>query len=177
MKHVILRAMEPYDIDDIYRWENDPAIWQHSISHAPFSRHLLTEYVMESASNDIFATKQLRLMATCTHTDATVGCIDLFDFDAYHHRAGVGILVDSKHRQKGYGQAMLHALHTFCAQHLQIHTLHCTIAADNSQSIHCFSQCGYTPVGTLPHWLWTPSGWNDALMMTTVINDSHCEER
>ncbi len=157
--------MEPTDIDDIYRWENDPSIWEHSICHAPFSRHLLIEYVMDATTNDIFATKQLRLMAVDTASGITVGCVDLFDFDPFHHRAGVGILVDSKQRQQGYGQAILQALHSYCHQQLQIHTLHCTIASDNRQSLHCFMRCGYTTIGHLTEWLWSPQGWKDAILL------------
>ena len=41
-----LRAVEPEDIEAIYRWENDHEVWQYSAAHTPFSRHQLTQYVM-----------------------------------------------------------------------------------------------------------------------------------
>ena len=93
---VNLRAMEPCDIDAIYRWENDPSVWGVSMSHQPFSRYALSRFIDENSGSDIYASRQLRLMADSGGT--TVGCIDLYDFDPYHRRAGVGLLVDSRMR-------------------------------------------------------------------------------
>ena len=36
---VRLRAVEPEDVEAMYRWENDPAVWRVSGTLAPFSRH------------------------------------------------------------------------------------------------------------------------------------------
>lgn len=169
MKQVILRALEPSDIDIIYRWENDPSIWEHSVTHLPFSRHLLTQYLMENTDNDIYVSKQLRLVAEDADSHTTVGCVDLFDFDPYHRRAGLGLLVDSRLRGQGYGQATLNALVPFCHERLQLHQLHCIVSTHNTASLHTFQQCGFQPHGTLPHWLHTPQGWVDAVFLSLIL--------
>ena len=37
-KKIALRAIEPEDLDDLYRWENDSSLWIYGCTIAPFSR-------------------------------------------------------------------------------------------------------------------------------------------
>lgn len=149
---LILRALEPGDIDAIYRWENAPEIWQHSAAHAPFSRHMLTQYVMEAATGDLYADKQLRLVAEVD--GMAVGCVDLFDYDPQHHRAGVGILVDAACRKRGYGLRMLKAMAEYGHDVLQLHQIYCHVAEDNTASRHLFEKAGYRCCGELKEWIY-----------------------
>jgi len=91
--------MEPYDLDNLYLWENDPENWFVSQTRAPYSKHILSQFIDES-NKDIYEIKQMRLMITIKNTGGdeklTVGAIDLFDFDPFHRRAGIGILVARK---------------------------------------------------------------------------------
>jgi diamine N-acetyltransferase len=98
---ISLRAVEPNDLELLYQWENNPSVWHLSNTLAPFSKHILKEYI-ENAKHDIYVTKQLRLMIN-TSKYGPIGCIDLFDFDPTNQRAGIGILIaDEQHRGKGY---------------------------------------------------------------------------
>ena len=164
---VNLRAMEPCDIDAIYRWENDPSVWGVSMSHQPFSRYALSRFIDENSGSDIYASRQLRLMADSGGT--TVGCIDLYDFDPYHRRAGVGLLVDSRMRRQGFGMAMLKALETFAVDHLEMHQLHCVVAADNEASIALFTKVGYAQCGVLHDWVASAGKWLDALSFQRIL--------
>ena len=105
MPTIVLRAIEPEDIDLIYSWENDPSVWPVSNTIAPFSRYVLTKYI-ESSHLDIFQTRQLRLMIDLykdNNQKQTIGSIDLFDFDPFHMRAGVGVLIgNTSNRGKGF---------------------------------------------------------------------------
>ena len=40
---VRLRALEPEDIDVLYKWENDTRIWKMSNTVAPFSKYVLPD--------------------------------------------------------------------------------------------------------------------------------------
>ena len=46
-----LRAMEPEDIEILYRWENDTDIWKVSNTIAPFSKYVLRQFI-ENQSRD-----------------------------------------------------------------------------------------------------------------------------
>ena len=58
---VRLRALEPEDLELLYRWENNPAWWDVGNTLAPYSRYLLKQYIAES-HRDIFELKQQRFM-------------------------------------------------------------------------------------------------------------------
>lgn len=186
-KKLWLRAMEPEDVDAIYSWENDPEVWTDSAAHQPFSRHTLNQFIEENSGADIYSCRQLRLMAElevitkCDHgvslptgkntlcSHYTVGCVDLFDFDPYHRRAGIGIIVDSRHRRQGYGTMMLAELENFARQHLSLHQLHCIIAADNEASTALFENAGFKKCGTLSQWVLSNGRWLDAHTYQKII--------
>lgn len=165
---VHLRAMEPEDIDAIYQWENDPSIWVYGTAHQPFSKAALQRFIDNDSGNDIYTSRQIRLMAD-TDGIGAIGCIDLYDFDPYNRRAAVGILTDSRLRNQGFGTAMLKAVELFAAEHLNIHQLYCDIASNNTISIHLFKRQGYTLCGTLKEWIWDNDKWIDALSFQKII--------
>ena len=70
-----LRAVEPEDVETMYRWENDPEVWAVSGTTAPFSRHMLVQFV-EQQRLDLAQTRQLRLIVETTEGEP-VGAIDL----------------------------------------------------------------------------------------------------
>ena len=49
-----LRAMEPEDLDTLYKIENDMALWDVGMTNVPYSRYALHNY-MSGVSNDIYA--------------------------------------------------------------------------------------------------------------------------
>ena len=166
---ITLRALEPADIDAIYRWENDPAVWNHSAAHQPFSRHALQQFIDESSLADIYAARQLRLMADADGQPA--GCIDLFDFDPHHRRAAIGIIVDHARRRRGIGKAMLDGLEDFAKEHLLLHQLHCIIAQSNTACLRLFTGSGYRQCGTLHEWLRQDGQWHDALFFQKRLSE------
>lgn len=91
-----LRALEPEDIDILYSWENDPEGWELSNTHLPWSKAILREYITK-AQIDIFTAGQIRLVI-CLEDDTPIGLLDIFEFDSFHKRAGLGILIQKDHR-------------------------------------------------------------------------------
>ena len=171
---VILRAMEPEDIDLLYRWENDMSIWNVSNTLAPFSRHILQKYI-ETSHLDIYQTKQLRLMIDYIHDEEnkcrTVGMIDLFDFDPYHNRAGIGILIgDASDRGKGIAGLALKNLIHYAFNTLKLHLLYCNIEATNEASINLFKKFGFEICGQKKQWLKTLDGFDDEYLLQLINN-------
>ena len=83
-----LRKIEPSDLPFLYQWENDATSWADSDTHNPLSRHDLHQYI-ENNTGDIYRDGQLRLMIE--QGGQTLGCIDLFDFDARNRKAAIGM--------------------------------------------------------------------------------------
>lgn len=168
MKQITLRALEPQDIEAIYRWENDPQVWEQSYAHTPFSKHALKQYIVDATLTDIYASRQLRLMAM--DGEKPVGCVDLSSFDPYHQRAEVGIVVDALCRNQGYGRAIIEALIPFCKKSLRLHQLYCDIDTDNEASIAMFESCGFMRKGIKADWIQKDGHWSDAYFYSLIID-------
>ena len=56
-----LRALEPEDLELLYRIENDVELWNVGTSNVPYSRWTLHEYIANS-TGDIYTDHQVRLM-------------------------------------------------------------------------------------------------------------------
>lgn len=165
-----LRAVEPADIDLLYLWENDTSIWKVSNTLTPFSRFQIEEYVMNS-QNDIYAARQLRLMIDLQNSETdsiTIGSIDLYDFDPFHLRAGVGILIREEYRERGYAGEALELLKKFAFETLHIRQLYCNIASDNPQSILLFEKHGFDRCGIKKEWLKRENCWIDEWMFQCI---------
>lgn len=165
---ITLRALEPEDVELLYLWENDPNVWGVSNTIAPFSKHVLRQFI-EDQSRDIFQTGQMRFIIEACDNGRAVGTIDLFDFDPQNRRAGVGILVyDKDDRSKGYATAAVDALKAYCFGILRLHQLYSNVPADNAPSIALFEKNDFKVIAEKPQWLNTPKGWVDELMMSII---------
>lgn len=165
-----LRAMEPEDADLLYAWENDSSVWQVSNTIVPFSRFTLRDYV-ETASRDIFAARQLRLMIEVLPGKGfsqTIGAADLFNFEPIHLRAGIGILITASHRRKGYAAEALALLIRYAFDVLLLHQLYCETGADNEAAIRLFTSAGFTHCGTRREWNNTGRSWQDEWMFQLI---------
>ena len=167
-KNIRLRALEPTDLKLLYKWENDSSIWEVSHTLKPFSLFVLKQY-LESSHLDIFETKQLRLVIERADNKNPVGLIDIFDFDPYHRRAGVGILIhNKKNQQKGYASEALQTLCEYAFKVLQLHQLYCNITSKNENSLRLFQNNGFEIIGSKKDWINTSDGWLDEYLLQKI---------
>lgn len=158
---ITLRCAEPEDAERIYRWENERDIWRVSGTHTPYSRFQIEQFLLDN--NDIAAQKQLRLMIDLTDSGQTIGCIDLYDYDAFNERAGLGILIDKAYRQQGYAKAALDLCVEYLFKDLLLHQVYCSIDETNTESQQLFVGQGFVLCGRRKDWLKTAEGWLDVL--------------
>lgn len=167
-ENINLRALEPDDVELLYHWENDTAVWRVSNTHAPLSKFMLANYI-KSTNSDIWESKQLRLVIE-TVEGKPVGTVELFDFDPYHSRAGVGIMVyETSERGKGIATQTLELLIAYALNELGLTQLYANIAQSNQASIQLFTKLGFEITGTKKQWLRTPSGHEDELILQKFL--------
>jgi len=157
---IVLRALEPSDIELLYEWENDSETWKVSNTIVPYSKYILKKY-LENSHLDIYQTKQLRLMIDLKDKKdgkaKSIGTVDLFDFDPYHNRAGVGILIgDKSERKKGFATITLKNLIDYAFHTLQLHQIYCNILTDNKDSLSLFQKHGFELIGEKKEWIKMP---------------------
>lgn len=162
-----LRALEPADVDLLYRWENDPGVWHLSQTVTPFSRFDIEQYVL-NAGKDIFADKQLRLMIDKKDSGETIGAIDLFEYDPLNRRVGVGILISEGNREQGFASEALNLVIGYCFSKLMVHQVYANIGADNEKSIRLFEKLAFRLAGTKHDWLLDDHQWKDELLYQRI---------
>ena len=150
-KNIYLRAVEPKDADVLYEWENDRSIWVVSNTQIPFSKFVLEEF-SNSSHQDIYTNKQLRLMVNETESGKTVGCIDIFEFDPQHARAGVGIYIHKDFREKGLASECLQLIIDYAFKTLHLKQIYSHINASNQASLNLFIKNGFEKTALKKSW-------------------------
>lgn len=166
-KHIKLRALEPEDLEFLFRIENDTNFWEVSHTQVPFSKYLLKQY-LENVHLDIYESKQLRLMIVEKDSGKSLGMIDLFDFNPQHHRAGIGIVIDSKSQGNGFALEALQVLIQYSFSQLNLHQLFANITPDNERSISLFEKCGFIKVGEKQDWLYINGQYKSELIFQLI---------
>ncbi|MFR9650260.1 MAG: GNAT family protein [Rikenellaceae bacterium] len=165
---VALRAVEPSDLDSLYKWENITEFWGVGATLTPFSRHTLSLFI-DSQGDDIYTSKQVRFMVD-TLDGECVGMVDIFDFDPYHLRAGVGVFISSEYQRRGYAKAALEIVIRYAAEVLNLRQLWCGVAADNVASLALFTSVGFIRRGVRTEWIRTsPTTFVDEVMFSLII--------
>ena len=161
---VTLRAMEPSDVDLLYKWENDTELWNCSSATVPYSRYDLQNYV--NHSGNLFETGQLRLMIDLVDSHTTIGCIDFYDFQPRFLRGEVAFLIDRPYQRKGYASEALNLLKDYLFNFLHIHQVYAYVLQDNTTSLGVCHNAGFEEKVLLSDWFCDDKGWHDAYLLT-----------
>ena len=160
---VRLRAMEPEDLDALYRIENDRDVWDVGENNVPYSRYILHDYIA-NASADIYADKQVRMVVE-NEKGQLVGVADVVNFCPSHARAEVSIVICREHRKKGYARAAIRQIMEYALRTLHLHQLYAVVREDNMPSRNLFSSLGFKSKMVLDDWLFDGKGYHNAVVM------------
>ena len=166
--HITLRALEPTDLDTLYRWENDTALWMVSDTAAPYSREALWHYLKEY-TGDIYAQRQLRLMVILSVDGTPVGTVDFLNFDPLNNRAELGLFIADEFRGKGLGREALDLLTAYARDHIGMRQIYVFIALDNEACLHLFEDYGFNRVGVLQSWVKRGTSYRDVALLQLIL--------
>lgn len=164
---VRIRAMEPEDLDILYRIENDSLLWGVGATNVPYSRYLLHEYV-SNATGDIYTDGQVRLIVENADGEV-VGIADLVNFDATHRRAEIGIVIEKPHRRKGYAAETILRVIDYSRRVLHLHQLYAYVDSRNVASVALFTQVGFVHKAELADWLYDGVDYHPAFLMQYLL--------
>ena len=165
---VTLRALEPTDLDTLFQWENDTALWAVSDTVAPYSREALWNY-LQQYTGDIYAQRQLRLMITLTEDGTPVGTVDFLNFDPLNNRAELGLFIATEQRGKGLGRQALELLTAYAREHLGLRQIYVFIALDNEVCLTLFEHYGYRRAGVLQSWVKRGNTYRDVALLQMIL--------
>lgn len=163
MPVVRLRAMEPEDLDALYRIENDRDVWDVGENNVPYSRYILHDYIA-NASADIYADKQVRMVVE-NEKGQLVGVADVVNFCPSHARAEVSIVICREHRKKGYARAAIRQIMDYALRTLHLHQLYAVVREDNMPSLNLFSSLGFKSKMVLDDWLFDGKDYHNVVVM------------
>lgn len=165
---VTLRALEPTDLDTLYRWENDTALWMVSDTTAPYSREALWHY-LKNYTGDIYCQRQLRLMITLSNTGTPAGTVDFLNFDPLNNRAELGLFVANEFRGQGLGHEALDLITAYARDHIGLRQLYVFITLDNEVCLNLFESYGYRRAGTLNAWVKRGRDYRDVALLQMIF--------
>ena len=164
---VTLRAMEPEDLDLLYRIENDRQLWDVGNTSVPYSRYVLHDYIATS-SGDIYTDRQVRQIIEDSR-GITVGMADIVNFAAKNLRAEVGIVIAREHRKNGYAYEAMTQIADYACRVLHLHQLYAIISTQNIFALTLFKKCGYNEASHLRDWLFDGKKYHDAVLMQIFL--------
>lgn len=167
-ERVRLRAMEPEDLELIYKVENLTDFWHCGSANVPYSRYALKQFISES-QNNIFADGQLRLIIETVTEPQPVGCVDLTSFDAMHSRSEVGVLLLPQWQGRGLGSEVLQLLCEYAHERLHLHQLYAYVAESNVAATNLFQKVAFQEVACLPAWLRNEDGYVAARLFQKIF--------
>lgn len=165
---ISLRGPEPDDLDSLYLWENDTALWPYGSTRAPLTRHQIWQYI-DSYDGDIFAQRQLRMIIVDNQSGRAVGTVDLYDFDARDGRAYIGIFVASEFRNRGFAGEAMALIGEYGRETLGLHQLAAWVSVENLPSIALFKSAGYKSKACLRSWIRLGRRYVDVLVFQRLF--------
>ena len=164
---VKLRAIEPEDLDLLYRIENDRKLWNVGTSNVPYSRYTLHDYIA-NASDDIYVDRQVRMMIE-NQEGEIVGIVDVVNFDPGNCRAEVGLIILDAFRRRGHGRDVLRQIADYALHVLHLHQLFAYVDIRNTASYQLFKCMGFQESTRIKDWLYDGQEYHDAVMMQLVF--------
>ena len=162
-----LRALEPYDLDALYLWEND--INSYTNHEQFYSRYTLEKYI-EQAHLSLQEAKQYRfVISKPNEPDLCMGFLDLVDYDVMHKRVEVGILIAPDNRKMGLAKQALKRVEEYLKNHFDVIQLYCYIATDNTASIQLFESLNYSKSGELSKWRKFKDQWKNVFVYQKLL--------
>ncbi len=162
-----LRAIEPEDLDLLYRIENDKSLWNVGATNVPYSRYTLHDYIATS-NDDIYADRQVRLVIESGEGE-TIGMADLVHFDPQHLRAETGIVIVDAQRRKGFASAALEELCRYSLRVLHLHQLYAIVDKENEAAMLLFRNNGFEEQSLLKDWLFDGRSYHDSCLLQRFL--------
>lgn len=171
MANVVLRAMEPEDLDLLYQIENDTKLWNIGLTNVPYSRYVLHDYIATS-SGDIYTDKQVRLIIE-NEEHQTIGLVDIMNFNPQNRRAEMGIVVQEAFRQKGYGKDAIQEVMRYAKEVLHLHQLYVVVNSSQKPTIGLFLRMGFKETCQLKDWLYDGEVYHDATLLQCCLSSEN----
>ena len=172
---VILRAVEPSDVRQLWEWMQDEETMRLRDYPAPPSP--LAEAEKEYHDSLGRSTDELRLAIT-TLDGELIGETALRDIDQRAGTAEFTIAIGNKaYWGRGYGTDATRVLMRYAFQQLNLHRITLYVHAFNQRAIRAYEKCGFRHEGRLRQAHFMDGEYGDELVMGLLREEFEAEER
>lgn len=163
---MMLRALEPEDLELLYTIENDRDMWFVGTQTAPYSYYRLREYIVNSEA-DIYKDEQVRFVIE--HEGKGIGFIDLFNFSPQHRRAELGVALLKSARGCGHARQAIMQIAKYAREVVHIHQIYAIVPISNLESQKMLEACSFNLVCELNDWICRGDKYENAVMMQLFL--------
>lgn len=173
-KSVILRALEPSDLERCYRWMNDPVIVRTLKSRYPIpfqqEQAWLEEAVEHSATSRHFAIER-------REDRHHIGNTSLHDIDWVSRAAWFGLFIGEPTAwNKGFGRDAVTTLVKFAFEEMNLHKLRINVFDYNEKAKHLLGSLGFVQEGRLERDFYKEGAWQDIVILSIFRDGVKNEE-
>lgn len=178
---LFLRRCEKEDASLLYELENDPLIDHTNTLIEPLA--LFEARTLTAARQSELLTNGFLLLVACLrlsspHSDAMpIGIVQLYNFDFFHRRSAVGIVLKAAYQKQGYGSKLLGMTLSYAFKALALQQVYAEMYPTNLAAKACFSKLGFHEVATLPQWYRVDEGYQDLEIHTLTKESFRHEQR
>lgn len=165
---VVLRRLEPGDVDHLYRYRNDRSVVDQLGGHSSgYSRADLTDWIERHRG---IPNEVLWAIAT-VNEDRCIGHVGLYDIDYRIRKAEFGILLgDTSFHGKGVGKYVTAAMITYGFEQLDLRRISLSVLVSNKRALILYERLGFTVEGRLRDDDFRNGRHGDVVLMS-ILND------
>ncbi len=167
---VFLRSLEIDDAEIIYKWHNDPGLYNSLLRpYRSVSLAVVEEWLRQKQS---YSSDEINWAICLTNNLQHIGNIYLRNIDWISRHGELNIFIgDSEQRSKGYGKAAVSLVIEYALQNLGLQRLYLFVLKDNSSAIKMYEKCGFTTEGKLRRHAFKDGQFKDVLIMGLCASD------
>lgn len=165
---IYLRKLEETDLDQTWKWINDPDIYLTIGIRIP-----ITKTAQKRWFNQLDASSSKIVFAICLkEEDKHVGNASLDLINHRHRNARLSIFIaDSKLRGKSIGTRAMKLLIEYAFNFLNLHRLYCKTTAGNEKVINFYKKLGFQDEGKLREHEYIEGQYVDKIILGLLRNE------
>ncbi|MFB3814147.1 MAG: GNAT family N-acetyltransferase [Terriglobales bacterium] len=171
LEDVILRPLEPKDVESLYSFRNDWEVIQHLAGFsAGYSRQAMADWVQRHSNRH----DEVLWAIEATDTNTCIGHVGLYQIDHRVGKAEFAIVLGDRNRWgKGLGRKISEAVVDWGFKQLNLHKVTLAVLTNNERAIHIYETLGFRREGVLRDEQFRDGRYLD-LMLMSVLRQEWC---
>lgn len=172
---IYLRILEPSDLERVYQWHNDQALYRTLMgTHHFVSRGTVETWLHQKST---FSNSEVNLAICLKEKDTHIGNIYLRDIDWTSRHGLLHLFIgEPSQRGKGYGQQAVNLLLEYAFITMGLKRIYLYVFEENQAALAIYKKAGFKIEGTLRQHVFKEGRYADILIMGLCANEYQCDK-